>query len=317
MDTLRGITVFVRVAEAKSFAAAARALLVDPTAISRTINALEEDLGVSLFVRSTRSVKLTEEGANFYRDCVRVLEDLDRARSQVRAAGATPQGRLKIGMAPGLTRRLFVRALPAFQRRYPDLEIILQSVSDLGEVTAQGIDVLVRPASRRQHGGHHGEQQSVVVRRLAQSRFVVCASPEYLERAGVPRVPADLARHACVVYVTLERDVLDEWQFARAGARQSIKVDTRLLIHGTDAYREAGIAGCGLIRLLACHVEDEFAARDLVPVLCDWECVGGPPLVAIYRKTSPTPPRITAFVRYLAEAFKRYDVSSGAPSGQL
>src|SRR5262245_45222223 len=126
MDTLRGITVFVRVAEAKSFAAAARALLVDPTAVSRTINALEEDLGVSLFVRSTRSVKLTDEGATFYRDCLRVLADLDRARSQVRAAGTTPHGRLKIGMAPGLTRRLFVRALPAFQQRYPELEIILQ-----------------------------------------------------------------------------------------------------------------------------------------------------------------------------------------------
>ncbi len=107
--TLHAIKVFVRAVETNSFVSAARSLLIDPTAVSRAIKALETELGVLLFARSTRTLKLTTDGARFYRDCVEVLAGLDRATSQFRADRALPHGRLKIGMAPGLSRRMAVR----------------------------------------------------------------------------------------------------------------------------------------------------------------------------------------------------------------
>jgi DNA-binding transcriptional LysR family regulator len=106
--------------------------------------------------------------------------------------------------------------------------------------------------------------------------------------------------------LTLERDVQDEWQFAKSGARERIKFAPALTAHGEE-LREAGLAGCGIVRLLACHVEDEIRSGALVRVLPDWECLGGLPIVAIYRRTRPALSPVAAFVGHLAQAFQRYD----------
>jgi DNA-binding transcriptional LysR family regulator len=119
-------------------------------------------------------------------------------------------------------------------------------------------------------------------------------------------VPADLQQHACLALLTLERDVHDEWRFARSGAREKIKFASRLTAHG-DELREAALAGCGIARLLACHVEDELRSGTLAHLLPDWECLGGLPIVAIYRKTKPRLSPINAIVSHLAHAFRRYD----------
>jgi LysR family transcriptional regulator, regulator for bpeEF and oprC len=111
------------------------------------------------------------------------------------------------------------------------------------------------------------------VRKLCQSRYVACASPEYLNHVGIPRAPADLPRHACVALITLEMDLLNECGFTKSKIRQNVKIVPKLLVQGADALREAALAGCGIIRCLACHVEDELAAHKLVPVLTDLELV--------------------------------------------
>ena len=144
------------------------------------------------------------------------------------------------------------------------------------------------------------------MRRLAQSPTVLCASPDYLQQAGTPRLPSDLARHACLALLTLERDVHDEWQFVKRNAREKIKFTSKLTAHG-DELREAALAGCGIVRLLACHVEDELRSGALKQVLPDWECLGGLPIVAIYRKTKPRLSPTNAFVSHVAREFQRYD----------
>jgi DNA-binding transcriptional LysR family regulator len=308
--SIRAINVFVSVVQMKSFAAAARALLIDPAAVSRAIKALEEELGVVLFARSTRVMRLTDEGTRFYRDCVQILKKLEQATQQFRADRATPHGRLKVGMGIGLPRRMLLQAIPAFQQQYPQIEIVLLSVDNVAEVRDRGIDVLIRGRGLRQRGGGHPESQGLVVRKLCQSPFVACASPEYLERAGAPRAPSDLLRHACVGHLSLERDVQVEWQFVKSQVRQKVKFVPTLLVHGVDALREACIAGCGIIRLNAWNVEDELHSGKLVRVLPDWECPGAPPMVAIYRKTRPMLPQVSVIVRYLAEAFQRYNLPS-------
>jgi LysR family transcriptional regulator, regulator for bpeEF and oprC len=203
--------------------------------------------GVLLFARSTRTLKLTAEGARFHRDCVQILKKLEEATQQFRANRAVPHGRLKVGMGLGMSRRLLLHAIPPFQKQYPDIEIILLSIDENAQIGDKGVDVLLRPRSLRQRGGQHPEPQGLVVRKLVQARLVVCASPEYVDRAGAPRVPADLLRHACIAHVTLERDLQDEWSFVKSQVRQKVKFVPKLLLQGVDALREAGVAGCGII----------------------------------------------------------------------
>ena len=303
------MNIFVRAVEANSFAAAAQSLLIDPTAVSRAIKGLEIDLGVLLFVRSTRTLRLTTEGARFYRDCVKVLKNFDEATSRVRAGKMIPRGRLTVGMAPGLAQRLLLRAMPEFQQRYPEIEIVLPIVSDIDQIGDTGIDVIVRGHLSRKRGTQRQAPQSLVTRKLVQSRNVVCASPEYLERAGVPRTPTDLLSHACVVILTLAGDVRNEWQFVRSQVRQKVKVVPRLLVQGTEPVREAAVAGCGIIRLTADIIEDELQSGALVPILTDWECSGAGPLVAVYRKTRPMLPQVSVFIQHLTDAFQRHNVS--------
>jgi len=305
---LQAMNIFVRVVETKSFVNAARALLIDPSVISRAIKGLETDLGALLFSRSTRALKLTDEGGRFYRDCVQNLQKLEESMRQFRADSETPQGLLKVGMTPGMTKRLVMRALPEFQSRNPKIKTILLSIGDNAEIATEGIDVVVRPCSLRKSGRPRPEPEGLVIRKLAQSGSLVVASPAYLSRAGTPKVPQDLLRHDCIAHITVDRDVQDEYRFARAQTRQTIRFVPQLLVNGTDGLREAALAGCGIIRLLACHIDDELRSGALVPILGDWqECSWTPPIAAYYRKTNPMPPQLNAFVRYLSEHFRQYN----------
>jgi DNA-binding transcriptional LysR family regulator len=306
--SMRVIEIFVRVVESGSFVAAARRLLVDPAAVSRAIGTLEDNLGILLFTRSTRAVKLTGDGRRFYRDAAQMLKRFEETLHRFRAE-TTLRGQLNVGMAPALSRRMLLRAIPPFQERYPEIRLVLFSVNDPAEVRGEGIDVLIRPRSTRRRGAEHRASQGLVVRKLMQSAIAIYASPEYLKRAGVPREPADLAGHACLALLTMERDVQDEWQFTKMEARAKIKFVPMLTAAGEE-LREAALAGCGIVRLLACHVEDEERSGALVRILPDWECLGSLPIVAIYRKSRPTLPRVNAFVRHLAHSFQHYNVGA-------
>lgn len=303
--SMRVIEIFVRVADRGSFIAAARSLLIDPAAVSRAISGLEESLGILLFSRSTRVMKLTPEGARFYHHAAQMLKAFDETIRGFQADTRVTR-QLRIGMAPALGRRMLLRAMPAFQKQHPQIQLVLLSINERAEIGDEGVDILIRPRSTRQSGVEHRQPQGLVVRRLAQSPTVLCASPHYLKQAGTPRLPSDLARHACLALLTLERDVHDEWQFVKRSARQKIKFASKLTAHG-DELREAALAGCGIVRLLACHVEDELRSGALTQVLPDWECLGGLPIVAIYRKTKPRLSLTNAFATHLAQAFKRYD----------
>lgn len=307
--SIRAIEIFVRAVESGSFVAVARSLLIDPAAVSRAIKGLEENLGISLFTRFTRVLKLTTEGARFYRDGAQVLRKFEETINRFRADTAL-HGQLKVGMEPALARRMLLRAIPSFQKLYPEVRLILFSINDPAEIRDEGLDVFIRPRSLRQRGGEHKQQQGLIVRKLMQSPMVTCASPEYLKRAGIPRTPADLAQHACTALMTLERDVQDEWQFVKPNRREKIKFTPKLIADG-EALREAALAGCGIIRVLACNVDDELRSGALLQLLPDWECLGGLPIVAIYRKTRPTLLRINALVKHLAHEFQPYNNAIG------
>jgi len=306
--SIQTMKIFVRAAETTSFTAVARSMLIDRAAVSRAIKGLETEFDVLLFARSTRALKLTAEGARFYRDCVQVLKKFEAATQRFRRDDAAPRGRLNVGMGSGLPRRMLLRAIPQFQKLYPRIEIVLASVDDAVEIGDKGIDILLRPRSLRLRGGQRPERQGLVVRKLCQSKFVLCASSDYLRRAGVPRTLSDLGRHECVASMSLEGDVQNEWHVVRGGVRENVRFDPKLVAQAGDTLREAGLSGCGIIRANGSLIEDELRSRKLVPILTEWECMGAPPTVAIYRKTQPVLPQVTAFVGYLGQAFQRYNV---------
>lgn len=302
---MRAIEIFVRIVESGSFVAAARSLLIDPAAVSRAIKGLEDDLGISLFTRSTRVLKLTTEGTRFYRDGAQMLRKFDDTIDKFRA-DTTLHGQLKVGMGPALSRPVVLRAISSFQVLHPEVRLILVSVNDPAQVGDEGIDVFVRPRSLRRRGGEHKQQQGLIVRKLFYSPMVTAASPAYLKRKGVPRAPADLAQHTCTALLTLERDVQDEWQFVKQGKREKFKFTPTLIADG-EALREAALAGCGVIRVLAWEIADQLRSGTLTQLLPDWECLGGLPIVAIYRKTRPTQSRINALLQHLAKEFRPHD----------
>jgi DNA-binding transcriptional LysR family regulator len=309
--SIRAIEIFVRAVESGSFVAAARSLLIDPAAVSRTIKSLETGLGVSLFSRSTRVLKLTTEGARFYRDGAQMLMRFEDTISKFRADTAL-HGQLKVGMGPALSRPMMLRAISSFQKLHPEVRLILVSVNDPSQIGDEGIDVFVRPRSLRQRGGEHRQQQGLIVRKLIYSPMVAAASRAYLKRAGIPRAPSDLAEHTCTALLTLERDVQDEWQFVKPHTREKVKFTPNLIADG-EALREAALAGCGVIRVLACEIADELRSGALVQLLPDWECLGGLPIVAIYRKTRPMQPRINALVQHLMQEFRPHHEAIGRP----
>lgn len=231
LTNMRAIEIFVRAVESGSFVAAARSLLIDPAAVSRAIKGLEDSLGISLFARSTRALKLTTEGARFYRDGAQMLRKFDDTIKRFRADTAL-HGQLKIGMGPALSRPVMLRAISSFQKLHPEVRITLISVNEPAQVGDEGIDVFVRPRSLRQRGGEHRQQQGLIIRKLFYSPMVTAASPLYLKSAGVPRVPTDLASHACTALLTLERDVQDEWQFVKSNKREKIKFAPKLIADG-------------------------------------------------------------------------------------
>jgi DNA-binding transcriptional LysR family regulator len=148
------------------------------------------------------------------------------------------------------------------------------------------------------------------------SPMVTAASPEYLQRAGMPHVPADFSGHACTALLTLERDVQDEWQFVKQGRREKLKFSAKLIADG-EALREAALAGCGVVRVLAWEIADELQSGALVRLLPDWECIGGLPIVAIYRKTEPTLSRINTLVKHLALEFKPHNNTIFPPQHRI
>jgi DNA-binding transcriptional LysR family regulator len=260
MDRLDAMRVFVAVAEAGSFAAAARRLRLSPTAVTRAVAALEDHLGLMLLARTTRSVRLTERGGAYLENCRRLLAGLDDAERQARGDLAEPRGRLTVA-APLVFGRLHVLPVAqALMQRHPALSIRL-ALSDrpvsLGE---EGVDVAVRIGELA--------DSALVARRVTQVQRVLVASPAYLAARGVPADPAALETHDLITFEGL--DAAPDWRFGPEtgqGAGAVVRVRPRLSVNSADAALAAVEAGAGITRALSYQVLAGLEAGRLALVL--------------------------------------------------
>jgi DNA-binding transcriptional LysR family regulator len=260
MDRLDEWRLFVAVAERRSFTAAARADRRSPQAVTRAIAALEARVGARLLHRTTRSVSLTDEGARRLESCRRALA----AFAELEAGGAgEPRGVLTV-TAPVLFGQLHVLPIVReFLGRFPAVDVRLSLLDRVVALAEEAVDLGVRI------GGL--PDSSLRSRLVGHVRWVVCASPAYLQRRGTPRDPRALARHACIAF-TGTTPVPERWSFARRGGRErSVLVRSRLVVNTGQAAVDAALAGLGLARVLSYQVEDLVARQRLRIVLADHE----------------------------------------------
>ncbi len=272
------------VADHASFAEAARRMRISPTAASRAVAALEQSLGAVLLRRTTRSVRLTEEGALYLTRCRSVLADLDDAALALRGDGANPGGTLVITAPVTFGRLHILPVVTGLLRTHSALKVELTLTDRIVRLVDEGIDVAVRIGDL--------SDSSLHALKLGEVRRVLVASPAYLAQHGVPtNVPA-LHNHALVAFTELERS--HEWRFGSAG-KPAIRVEPRLTVNGADAAIDAVADGAGIARVLSYQAMNAITAGRLVTVL-DEHVPAPVPVHLVYQANRRASVNVRAFI---------------------
>jgi len=289
MDTLAGMRVFMRVVQAEGFAKAAKRLSISPAMVTKHVNALEQHLGVRLLNRTTRQVSLTEVGAAYYEHCVRIVAEIEATEAAIGATTASAGGTLRITAGVTLGEEL-APLMVAFMRAEPGVvpEVVLENrYVDLVE---ERFDVAIRGALKL-------PESSLVVRPLARSRLMLCASPGYLEQHGAPASPDDLPAHR---FLPLLHPLLkNELTLRRGGERQTIEFTPAMRSNSERVLREACVAGAGIMLLTSINAWRELAPGRLVTVLDDRR-IADVGVYALYPHRRHLPAKVRAFVDFLA-----------------
>ena len=299
LDKLRALEYFVAAANARSFSKAARTLEVTVPAMTRLVGELEKRLGARLLHRNNRGLTLTADGARYLETCRPLLQQLARADEELTDAAARPLGTLVVGSPSYLSEHCLVPALPEFHARHPEIEVDLRNV-DREALHGGGVaDVLILfgwPDSR-----------DWVQHRIAQTRMLVCAAPEYWKRHGMPSSPRELEQHTCLVYRDTEGTALDLWTYERGGVRETAAVKGWLVSNHRDDLVRAVLDGAGCARFSDLTVQEHLRAGRLVPALADWESKESPPVNLLFRPSHRRLPRVQLFAEFAVQLFARLE----------
>jgi len=288
MDRIECMRAFVATVGANGFAAAARALDVPRSKVSKQIQALEEAIGVQLLQRTTRSLHLTEAGAEYYDACRDVIASLDEAEQRARTGMGEIRGVLRVNapMSFGLSR--LGPLLPRFNELHPNVELQVVLSDQQVDPVKGGFDVTIRIASL--------PDSSMVARSLAPAPRIMVASPEYLGKEGIPQTPKDLSHHKFLSYGYLQSGI--SLQLCNGKETQRVTVSGPLHANNGDILAQAAVSGMGIALLPNFIVERAVADGRLVPVLCEWQA----PAIsvnAVYPSARRVPLKTRAFIDFL------------------
>ncbi len=291
MDRLSGLMAFVRTADLGSFAAAGRVLGLSASAVGKAVTKLEQTLDVRLFQRSTRSLRLTEEGRLFHERCRRILDDLDDAQATLSRAMEAPRGRLRVSL-PIVGYHLLLPILPDFLARYPEVELDLDFNDRIVDLIEEGVDVAVRsgdlPDSR------------LTTRALRPFQLVLCAAPAYLERHGVPRCPRDLDGHLGLRFRYPNSGKLQDWPLRPPAGEADLRVRTVITCNNMEALRGATISGLGIGCMPDFLARAPLANGELRRILDDW--IDGPAQFhVLWPSNRHLSPKLRVFVDFLCD----------------
>ena len=292
MTVLGAIPVFVAVVENGGFSAAARKLGISKSAVSKRINQLEDHLGVRLLHRTTRKLSLTEAGERYLKHAAEALAAANQAEDAVTELQGEPQGQLRIN-APMSFGRLHVAPLiPKFLKRYPKLQIDLVMDDRKVDLVAEGFDLSIR--------GGILPDSTLIARKLAPIHQVLCASPEYIERHGLPGTPEELTGHNCVLF-SLSSDA-NKWTLIDADGSQSVLVSGSYQVNNSEALLEALRAGVGIGRLPTFVAGPDLKTGRLVKLFEFWR-IPDFTMYAVFPEREYLPAKVRVFLDFAIEYF--------------
>jgi DNA-binding transcriptional LysR family regulator len=288
MDRWQAMRVFVKVAETKGFAEAARHLHMSPPAVTRAVAALEEMIGARLLVRTTRSVTLTDAGARFFDDCSRILAELSEAEASAAGSFATPSGTLTITASVMFGQQYILPIIMDYLAEYPGVSIRTLFVDRMVNLVDEGVDLAVRIGNLPNSG--------FSALRVGSVRRVVCGSPDYFEKNGVPATPADLANHSVIAATSAWAST--EWRFGQ-DQKTIVHVHPRLYCNTNDAALQAAINGFGLTRVLSYQAAPSLESGALRTVLPAYE-EHPLPVHIVHPEGRHAPAKVRTFIDFAA-----------------
>lgn len=296
MELLQSMQVFAHVAELGSFTKAADAAQLGRPQITRAIQDLEASLGVRLFQRTTRKVRLTTEGEQFYQRVVGILVSVAETTSMFARSGASLRGKLRIDIPTAFSQPAFIASLLAFSDSHPEVEMALGVTDRAVDLVAEGVDCVIRIGDL--------PDSSLIARRIGMATMVTCAAPAYLQAHGAPATPDDLAAHRGVSFLSGQNHRPLPWQFLQDGQDISYVSRHGIIVNESNAYVQCGVAGFGVLQAPGITLERYLADGSLVEVLDQYR-PRARPVSVLYPSRSQLAPQVKAFVDWLSQRFPR------------
>lgn len=285
---------FSRIAELGSFARAADDLGVTPSALSKLVTRLEGRLGIRLMNRTTRRLNLTPEGVLYLSRARDVLAMIERAEQEVSAFRETPRGHLRINTGTAVAAHISAEAIPQFLARYPEISIELAVTDRTIDPVAEHVDIALRTG--------YLPDSELVTRKLADLRRVICAAPAYLEKHGIPRRPADLLNHNCLVIAGQTR--LNAWPFVTPDGINRLEISGNFASDNVGILFAMALGGLGIVRLADFVVGQAIRDGRLVELLADTHRSEEVPLWAVMPAGRHRAPRVQAFLDFVADRLR-------------
>lgn len=292
MDRFEAMEIFTRVVEANSFSKVSELLDLPRAKVSRTIQALEEHVGVRLLNRSTRQVSVTDDGAAFYERCVRILAEVADAESSLSNKRESPSGTIRVDTSGTLARALLVPALSDFYSKYPDIDVRLGLADRNIDLIQDGADCVIRMGML--------EESSLVARRIGNARIITCAAPSYLEKYGTPTTLEELAQHRAVNYVSARSGKTFPFEYEVDGELVKVTLPSVLAVNDGSVYISASALGHGIIQPSRYMVTDLIEQGALREILTEYKSPSTP-LSILYAHRRNLSSRLRAFIDWVSE----------------
>ncbi|MCP9626005.1 LysR substrate-binding domain-containing protein [Rhodopseudomonas palustris] len=295
LERLTGLIAFARAASLGSYTAAARALGVSPSAVSKSVQRLEQQFGLSLFTRTTRSLTLTPEGRDLHERAMRLLREAEEIEQAALAARAEPNGTVRIAAPLPIGVHVLGPALPRFCEQYPRLRVDLRLADRFIDVTEEGIDVAIRVGDLA--------DTRLLSKKLGPHRLCAYAAPSYLEKFGTPQHPDELSRHRCVNFRFQSSGQPLRWPFLIDREIVEFAPDAAITVDTSDGVSAVLIAGGG-IGISATYIAAPHVARgELVPILEDY-ALDGSSVTAVWPESRRHSPNVKAVLHFLTELWR-------------
>ena len=291
-DRAAQMVIFHALIKHGGFTSAAKSLNVSVSHISKQIASLEDNIGIKLVQRTTRSLTLTEAGEVFYQHCEQLFGTLKAAQMDMESQRDDVSGKLRVGISQSFGTLHVIPAIDQLRQLYPQLKVEIHLFDYKVDMIEERLDLWITNNEELPEG--------YIAQRLADSQFVVAASPDYLIKAGTPSCPSELSDHNCLIYRSRERDYTS-WAFDNGQESLCVTVSGDYSVDLAEAVRDAAVAGWGIAYLATYLIKEEFRSGQLIQVLPEWKASQIMPFFAVYPSRKNMPKKLSTVIEFLKQ----------------